>query len=203
VLVNGNPGTAISWSNLFIDYGPWLAPCAAGPRDDLPGHNSSYKRAALRELGPRLEELLAAEFVLHAELRRRGSRLYLEPAARTRHINVTRLGSWLPERFDAGRVFAAARCRRWPLHRRLLYAAGSPLIPIVRFARTLPHIRRARPRVSRLRLLVTVAVGLLASALGELCGLLGGPGRSKARTASMELYRFDHVRRPERSVAGA
>jgi hypothetical protein len=199
-LVNGNPGTAISWSNLLIDYGPWVAPCAAGPMEDLPGHNSSYKRAALSELGPRLEELLAAELVLHAELRRRGSTLYLEPSARTRHFNVTRLGSWLPERFDAGRVFAAARCRRWPLHRRLLYAVGSPLIPIVRLARTLPHARRARPRVSRIRLALTLAVGLAASALGELFGFLAGPGRSKARTARMELHRFDHVRRPERSA---
>ncbi len=105
--VNGNPGTAVSWSNLLIDYGPWIEPVKAGPVRDLPGHNSSYDTAELRAYGERLEAMLAAEFVMHDEMRSRGRALYLEPAARTRHHNVTRLGSWLPERFHAGRAFAA------------------------------------------------------------------------------------------------
>ena len=200
--VNGNPGTAVSWSNLLIDYGPWIEPVKAGPVRDLPGHNSSYDTAELRAYGERLEAMLAAEFVMHDEMRSRGRALYLEPAARTRHHNVTRLGSWLPERFHAGRAFAAARCRGWGPARRLLYIAGSPLIPVVRLTRLGPVVRRVRPP-DPIKVTAALVLGLAANAIGELFGFALGSGRSVERTARMELYRFEHVRRPERTPAGA
>ena len=54
VLRNANPETTVSWADLLIAYGPWLAPGVAGPKDHLPGHNSSYKTSVLREYGDRL-----------------------------------------------------------------------------------------------------------------------------------------------------
>jgi hypothetical protein len=41
---NANPRTMLSWASFLLDYGRWFAPAAAGVIDDLPGHNSSYKR---------------------------------------------------------------------------------------------------------------------------------------------------------------
>src|SRR5262249_51290554 len=37
---NANPDTIVSWADLLIGYGPWLAPVAKRDADYLPGHNS-------------------------------------------------------------------------------------------------------------------------------------------------------------------
>ena len=110
---NGNPQSLISWADFIIGYGPWFDPAAAGEVDELPGHNTSYKRDVLLEYGDRLEALLGAESMLHQELRARGHRLYLEPAAQTFHVNFTRASRWIPYLCYSGRVFAAERARNW------------------------------------------------------------------------------------------
>src|SRR5947209_12203212 len=99
-LINANP-RPLSRANMLLDYGPFIAD---GQRDlgevlDLPGHNSSYRRELLLDYGERLTQLLGFEAELHADLRRRGERMVLEPRARLSHVNVTRLRSWLPERW--------------------------------------------------------------------------------------------------------
>src|SRR6185503_9752454 len=50
---NANPATAVSWCDLLLNYGPWIAPVAA-PAPQLPGHNTSYKRAVLARYEERL-----------------------------------------------------------------------------------------------------------------------------------------------------
>ncbi len=198
---NANPGTLVSWCDFVIGYGPWLDASPAGDRPFLAGHNSSYRRAVLMEHDARLDELLAAETVLHLELRRRGLRLVLEPRATARHTNFARLGSWLPVQYHAGRVFAAERARSWSWWRRGLYAAGSPLIPAVRFARAAAHLRRAmRPRPSLLRLAPLLALGLAVDGLGQLSGYLAGAGASAHRLADLEVRRIDHVTAADRRL---
>src|SRR5262249_6640055 len=111
---NGNPQSLISWADFLIGYGPWLDPPAAGEVSQLPGHNSAYKRTVLLNYGEQLEAMLGAETALHEDLRARGLRLYLEPAAKTFHINFTQPRRWVPYLCHSGRVFAAERARRWP-----------------------------------------------------------------------------------------
>src|SRR5262249_40349361 len=139
---NANPDGLISWTDFLLGYGAWLDPLPAGEIDHLPGHNSSYKRAILREYDAELDAWLEAECVLHWELTKRGHRFYLEAAAVTSHLNFGRVSSWLPYLVHAGRVFAAARARRWPLRTRVLYAAGAPLIPLVRLWRIRADVHR-------------------------------------------------------------
>jgi len=139
---NANPDGLISWADFLLGYGAWLDPAPGGEIDHLPGHNSSYKRAILLDYDPELEALLEAECVLHSDLMRRGYRFYLEEAAKTAHLNFGRVSPWIPYLVQAGRVFAAARARRWPLRRRMLYAGGAPLIPFVRLWRIRSDIRR-------------------------------------------------------------
>ena len=97
-----------------------------------PGHNSSYKRALLLDYGPELERMLDAEWLLHKDLQRRGYALYLEPAAMSRHVSPSRLVPSIVQWFHYSRGFATSRSRGWPGARRALYAAGSPLIVLVR-----------------------------------------------------------------------
>ena len=90
---NANPESVGSWVNYILSYGGFAPPVPAGERDLLPWHNSAYKRDALAPFEQRLGELLEWEGALQAELRARGHSLYLEPAARTHHSNVSALWS--------------------------------------------------------------------------------------------------------------
>jgi hypothetical protein len=197
-ICNGNPRTMRSWTNLFLDYGPWADPCAGGALRELPTHNSSFKRADLLACGDELPELLRYSEGINAALRARGGRLFLEPRARTFHVNVSRTGSWVVERAAAGRAFAGARARGWPGWRRAVYACGSPLIPLVRGRRVLRDIRRTGRSAELLpRIVPTLAIGLAVSALGELAGYALGPGRAPRLIGEMELRRMPHVARAD------
>jgi hypothetical protein len=195
-ICNGNPQTMRSWTNLFLDYGPWADPHPGGVLRELPTHNSSFKRAEFLACGEQLPELLRYSEAINAALRSRGGSLYLEPRARTFHVNVSRAGSWVVERSAAGRAYAASRAAGWPAWRRAAYALGSPLIPLVRGRRVLGDIRRTGRSAELLpRILPALAAGLTLSALGELVGYAAGAGRAPEMIGEMEVRRMPHVRR--------
>ena len=118
VVANANPGSPFGDVAYYMGYGRWTGAIPPGEIDDLPGHNSSYKRAVLLEHGSELDALLEAETILHWKLRTTGHRLYLEPAAKTDHHNPSTLVFLLKQSFHYGRLFAAARAREWPSGRR-------------------------------------------------------------------------------------
>jgi glycosyltransferase involved in cell wall biosynthesis len=181
----GSPG----WGQFLLDYGRWAPPLAAGPVDDLPGHNSSYKRALLLDYGPELERMLGAEWVMHADLRRRGHALYLEPAAASRHVSPTRLGPAVAAWFHYSRGFAAVRSRGWPRRRRLLYVVGSPLIIPMRLRPAIAAVRRTGQARLIAAALPLMLITLAASAVGELVGYAVGGGEGGERNSEYELHR--------------
>jgi hypothetical protein len=194
---NANPGTLVSWADLLIGYGPWLAPAVAREMDFLPGHNSSYKRDVLLEYGDALADLMEAETVLQWDLRRKGHRLFLEPAAEAAHTNFGLWSSWIPASFLGGRAFAATRASEWSPARRLAFTAASPLIPFVRLARVVRNARRAKQRWPfLLRVLPTVAVGLVLDASGQTLGYAFGAGTAHERMARYEWHRLRHTSEP-------
>src|SRR5581483_3682407 len=99
---NANPNTAVSWADLFIGYGPWLAPSPSREAEFLPGHNTSYKRDVLLTYENRLDSMMQAETVLHWDLRSKGHRLYMESAASVAHTNFSLWSSWVPAQFYNG-----------------------------------------------------------------------------------------------------
>ena len=191
---NANPDTLVSWADLFIGYGPWLAPTTPREMDFLPGHNSSYKRSILLEYGDRLDTLMEAETVLQWDIRRNGHRLFLEPAAQTAHTNFGLWSSWIPVMYLAGRAFADTRAKGWPLARRLAFSAASPLIPFVRFGRIVRDARRAGQRWPfLLRVLPTLAIGLIIDGVGQLTGYALGAGDTHEKLARYEWHRMRHT----------
>lgn len=200
VVENANPGSAVSWADLFIGYGPWLAPREASEAPFLPGHNTCYKRDILVALGDRLPGLMEAETLLHWELRGAGHRLRVEPAAVVRHTNFALWRAWIPVQFFNGRLFAGARRREMSLARRVVFALGSPLIPLVRGWR----LWRATPRGAlRRRFLATtpaLAIGLVLDALGQGVGYALGSGDAVARVAHYEFDRFRYIRPADRAA---
>jgi GT2 family glycosyltransferase len=201
---NANPATAVSWADFFIGYGPWMLPADRREADFLPGHNSSYKRELLLGYASGLEQLLEAETVLHWDLRRRGLRLLLEPAAVAAHTNFSLWRSWLPVQYCAGRLFAGSRVLGMPSWKRLLYVAGAPLIPLVRLARIARQAVRARLAGRFLASLHALAVGLALDGLGQFMGYLAGTGAAREQVARYEYRRVDHVTEHDRKhVFGA
>jgi GT2 family glycosyltransferase len=199
VVHNANPGGVVSWADFLIGYGPWIDRGRGGTADHLPGHNSSYKSKILLEYGPKLEEMLEAESVLHWDLRKKGYQLYLEPAARISHVNFGLISSWIPAQFHSGRMFAATRSQDWSIPRRLLYAACSPLIPVVRFYRIIRQWKGSDfPHNLPRGTLPTLVIGLLVSALGEMLGYALGTGEAKQKLATLEFHRARHISEQDR-----
>jgi hypothetical protein len=199
VMTNANPRSMVSWANLLIEYAPWLEPAEGGVADHLPGHNGSYKRELLLEYGARLEAMLDAESVLQWDLRAKGHKLYLEPKARTFHQNFSAPCSWIPLRFQHGRLFGSARARQWPIWRRLAYAGGGPLIPFVRCLRiTRELFRTGRPRHLLPRVLLVLLAGLILDGAGEMVGYALGPGNAMERLSDMEFHRHRYLTKRDR-----
>lgn len=189
-----NPESLIGWADMLIAFGPWVEPERPTECEALPSHNTSYRKDMLLELGDGLETLLETERLLHWELRARGYRLFLEPAARTHHLNVSRVRSWLRVRLLSARVFAGDRARSWSTPRRLVYALGSPLIPLVRLARMRADLRRVSAHHKLVpRVIPAVLGGLMVEAAGEFLGYARGL-RGVAKPIDVELDRARHVR---------
>lgn len=203
VLRNANPDTMVSWADLLIAYGPWLAPGVAGPRDHLPGHNSSYKVSVLLEYGDRLDELMEAESVLQWDLRRRGHQLFLETAARASHTNFAYWKTFGPVQVMNGRVFADTRRKGWSPLKRLAFAAASPLIPVVRFARAVRDARQAGiPLPLLTRVVPALAGGLLLDGAGQMLGYALGAGDTlRVDLVCFESHRIERNTR-ESETAG-
>ena len=191
VVCNANPTTAVSWSNFLLEYGPWMESTVRGPVEHLPGHNSSYRRDLLLSYGDDLERLMEAESVLQWDLARKGHRLLIEPDARTHHLNFSKLSSSLGLRFNGGRLFGAMRAAGWSPAKRMVYALGAPLIPLVRLRRSLTLMRQSVARRHLFpRVLPPLLLGLTLDALGELVGYVSGAGSSSNVLCGIEFDRY-------------
>ncbi|MGH8597776.1 MAG: glycosyltransferase [Gammaproteobacteria bacterium] len=193
-MANANPRTLTSWVNLVVEYAQWLDPRPAGAIDHLPGHNASYKRSLLVEYGDSLEAMLDAESILQWDLRAKGYELYFEPRAKTFHQNFSAGFSWLPLRFNGGRLFAASRARTWSPLRRMLYCAASPLIPFVRFKRIVKELRApGRKRDLLPRIVPLLFASLVVDAAGEMAGYALGVGDAMRKLSDMEFHRHRYL----------
>jgi hypothetical protein len=203
-MANANPQTAMSWANLLIEYADWLDPAPAGVREHLPGHNSAYKRALLLDYGAELEEMLAAESVLHWNLRARGHQLYLEPKAKTYHQNFSSFTGSIRLRFHGGRLFAGARAQSWSWAQRWLYVIGAPLIPLIRLRRIIGAvIQPGRNRDVLPRVLPALLFLLVVDGLGELAGYALGEGDAMQHLSDMEFHRPRYLAKHDRRAEPA
>lgn len=198
-LENANPSSVASWTNFLLAYGSWARPVTGGAADELPAHNSSYRRDALLALGERLGAALAREGALYPALRASGGPLRLEPSVVVAHENPSRLASTAVLRFNAGRLYAARRAvrERWNRPRRLLYVAGAPLIPPLRLARFLRDLR-CRGLDMRPRVVAGLVLGTALDGAGQLVGFAAGSGNALGRLEAFELGRVRHLRRGDR-----
>lgn len=197
---NANPKLALSWVNLCIEYGRWMAPQAGGLTDHLPGHNSAYRRDRLLEMGEALEAGVESEFAMHAAWHAQGRRLWLHPGARVFHVNMTDLSAHLQAACAFQRPWANSRAAEWAWARRLAYAAAWPLIAAVRLPRVIGDLRRAGQGHLLPQMLPAVVCGVVASAFGEFLGYLGSVGDAHALLLEVELYRERYLSPDDREA---
>jgi hypothetical protein len=91
-------------------------------------------------------------------------------------------------------MFAAQRAASWSVVRRLVYAAGSPLIPAIRMWRHAPDVFRS-PDVPRTKPAFWgyLMLALAECARGECVGYLAGPGNSRQEVFELEFHRLQHL----------
>ena len=194
-ILNANPGSSLSWANLFISFGPWVERTTSGRVRGLPWHNTSYKLNLLLDYGPALEDMLNVEGIMQADLNAKGRQFYLEVSAKISHVNITRVPSFVREQFHSGRWFAARRAQygRWSLGKRLLYVIGSPVLPVLRLWRTSRDIRRTGKQKLFLGMLPWLSLGLVLHSAGEAVGYILGVGNSPHGKFELEHHRTRHI----------
>lgn len=197
-----NPGV-VSHAHLYGQFGPAVAPVASGPRTALAGHHTAYRRSILMEYDGCLTEMMSNEAVLHEALRRRGIELYMCADIVIPHVQVSRFFSYARTEFVSQRSYGAVRAgvQNWSWRRKLVYVAGSPLIPFLRVWRSLQDIRRTG-RTAELapRILPVMFAANVCGAVGEVTGYLFGLGaRTAAARMAIELDRYAFVTDSDRA----
>lgn len=202
---NGNPGSVLSWANMLMSYGSWVAVEHAGSTTNVARHNTTFRRSTLvREYGRGLPEMMGRDGGLLADLLGRGAVYYLQPASRVEHLNPSTWRSTLQLRIGSGRLFAASRMKRekWSKPKRAMYILCGVAIPFIRF-RILrdellsSELRRARIGVKAYPALI---LGVLLDGFGQFLGHTIGPGQVKQDLAFFEISRARHLRWSERDL---
>lgn len=186
---NANPETSLSWAGFLSDYGAWTDTLPASETRRHPPYNIAIKKSALLEFGERMGHAINFGDEMYLGLEARGHRAWFDPAARIQHVNLSRFGPWLHERFIAGELIGGYRSARWGWSRRLAYALGSPLIPIIILARVYGGMRDIRKRHRLPRGTVTAIIaGAIVKAAGELRGyVLGTPEAAEVEMTGYEI----------------
>ena len=174
----------LAWAAAFNEYGLFMPPVKAGATALLPGCNVSYKREALFDADRPRFPVFWKTFV-NSDIQSRGALLWLEPDMLVTLSKPVPFAQFLTSRFDHGRCFAGMRSKSWSPAQRLLYAAGSPLLPLIlcwRWSRGFWS-----KGTKRALFVATLPAQLLLFgmwALGEAAGYLFGSGRSCQRLFS-------------------
>jgi hypothetical protein len=125
--------TSFDWAFHMVDFYRYAPPVDAGPVDSLSVCNVAYSRATLDPIRKEWEAGFH-ETRVHDLLRKRGDLTMVPGAVIACDRRVGTLDG-LSERFRFGRLFAARRFRENAAASRFAYAAATPLLPFLLFAR--------------------------------------------------------------------
>ena len=82
-----------------------------------------------------------------------------------------------------------AHKNNWPVWKRLIYIAGSPLIPVRRLYKTVQKAREVGKGTLLPRMIPALLAGLLPHVVGEITGYALGAGRAAERYSYFEMKR--------------
>lgn len=194
-VTNANPRSRLSWANILLAYGQWAETVPEGEMAGVPLHNGSFRRAALDPFAADLPDLCNREGDIMTRLKAAGGRFRFAPRARVRHLNPSNLPSTARLRIDAGRLYAANRVRDegWGWPKRLVFAAASPLVPLLRYRRLRAELFGPSRSLREARHAPDLVIGLIFDAIGQAAGVLVGMGGARDRLAVFEMDRLEHL----------
>ena len=171
------PDTLVNWAVHLYDYsnyGYYLNPTSNGPARDLSDCNVSYKREALAAVSNLWKKAFNVS-LLNRTLKARGETLWLSPdilVYQNRNIDFDRAARIACRR---GRAFASARLASLTRNQRLVYAALSPLLPLLLMRRFVLNIIRKKSHLGNaLRALPCIIVFAILWSWGEFRGYFTG-----------------------------
>lgn len=155
----------------FCDFGRYGRPFEPGPVNYVSDVNLAYKRDALESTRPLWQDAYH-ETTVHWAMLANGQTLYLDdrPVVYQRRRKLT-LWNAIGERIQWGRVFAETRADKFGRLLRVIYAAGSPLLPPLMLYRGFRHMWRQKLTAGRMVSTLPVAFILLCGwSCGEFVG---------------------------------
>lgn len=174
IVDKATPDNGSGWAMYFLDYGRYIPPQAAGPRQYLSACNVSYKRAALEPVAATWRVAMH-ETTVHFALLERGATLWLDPAIVVRQRRSLPVAEGMEELRHHGRLFGADRAGQLSAASRVARLVAMPLVPAVHLARAARHaLRSPRLALGFVRALPALAAFAVAWATGEAGGLARG-----------------------------
>jgi hypothetical protein len=163
----------LNWAIYFCDFSKYQNPLPAGASGFASDANVAYKRSALESVR-RLWERSFSEVLVNGALVSAGRTVSLDPGIVVyQHRSEMPLADALRERFVWGRSYAATRSTRLSSARRLIYAALSPLLPLIMLKRMgLVAWQRRRHFDKFIRAFPLIVLLACAWAAGEGAGYL-------------------------------
>ena len=176
----------------YCDFGRYGLPLESKKAVYVTDVNLAYKREALMAVQEVWIEAYH-ETAVHSAIRSRGGSLFLDGRMvvfqKRRAMPFRRAVS---ERVEWGRVFAETRSKDLSPLRRLMFAAGTPLLPAVLLARAFRHMRRQRQTLRSLTSTLPAAFLLLCGwSCGEFIGYLAGKAKSRRKSWTPPLSEGD------------
>ena len=189
---NSNPNSGLSWAGFLSDYGAWSDTLERGEVDRSPSHDAAFRRDVLMAFGDRLDNALTFGDELYVTLRQRGQRCYFEANAGIQHVNIDKFPSFARERYLSGVLIGGYRRERWSWLRRIAYAGGSPLIPVVILSRIYKGVREVGRREKLpASTLPALFLGAVFKAAGEARGyLFGAPHSAEVGMTAFEVEKL-------------
>lgn len=173
----------VDWAAFFCEYSQFMHPMPEGEVENIPGNNVAYKRWVLE----RHEALIRAgiwDSILHEHIRREHIPLLLISSVTVGHKMSASLWWFITQKFHFARSFAGMRFSGLSYLRRVIYGAGSFLLPFILVQRIFSQVwKRGTYRREFLLSFPFLAPLLLSWGIGETVGYIFGPGSSYAKVS--------------------
>lgn len=180
--------STLNWAWYYCDFGRYGLPFLNREVDYVSDVNVSYKREPLMKIQKVWQDVYH-ETTVHWALQESGEVLFLDGRLVVyQHRPPMGLAGTFLERVAWGRVFAETRVNAMSFFQRLVFAAGTPVLPLLLLVRLIKNMRRQGKSLGHIVKVSPLAYVLLSGwATGELIGYLAGEPRPKAGKELVEM----------------
>ncbi len=186
-VVNGNPPEdPIGWAGYMAEFREYIPEQPAAFVPHLPTLNLSYKRWVFDKYGYFDPHFYPQEdLVFNFHLVQQGEKIYFEPSITVKHLHRSNLQAFLKHQVRIGRITSQV-LKQIPLsgativRRKWLFIIMGPLLPVVKFFRTVKVFLQRNPTILRRHpmAMVILKIGLLYWFWGFTCGVFSEWGES-------------------------